>query len=88
MKMSDEEKKKRRDGYKNGRGGTKLVIALHGSIADTVIEQAKLSGTKVEQWVAELIDVFRVNHRSNKFTGDPNRHDSRDTPNMEIYHEY
>lgn len=81
-------KKQQIGGYKNRKGGTHLTVTLRGAIADKVLAHVQTSQTTPEQWVAELIDVFLVMKRSNKFLGDPNRHDLRNDSDTDIYYQY
>ena len=81
-------KKKQMGGYKNGKGGMHLTVTLYGTIADKVLAHAEISQTTAEQWVAEAIEIFLNMKRSNKFTGDPNRHDLRNDCDDDIYYQY
>lgn len=84
----EEVTKKRSRNSKNGRGNPQVTITLYGPIAKTVLQQCEISRSHPQQWLTELVEVFRCNHRSGKYAGDPTRHSDREESNDVVYHEW
>lgn len=60
-----------------------MNIPLSAQLTARIEELAKKSGTTPAAWCRVLIEDFVREHRSNKFTPDPTRHDDRNPEYVE-----